>query len=53
MTTAPSRPVKMAVTPVAVIRHVVARVSVLLCVSVMVFLYRVVFSLNHSIYQTP
>ena len=35
---APSRPVKMAVTPVAVIRHVVARVIVLVCVSVIVFL---------------
>ena len=34
MTTAPSRPVKMAVTPVAVIRHVVALDNVLLCVSV-------------------
>lgn len=38
MTTAPSRPVKMAVTPVAVIRHVVALDNVLLCVSVIVFL---------------
>ena len=38
MTTAPSSPVKMEVTPVAVIRHVVALANVLLCVSVMVFL---------------
>ena len=38
ITTAPSSPVKMAVTPVAVIRHVAALASVLLCVSVIVFL---------------
>ena len=38
ITTAPSSPVKMAVTPVAVIRHVVALASVLLCNSVIVFL---------------
>ena len=40
MTIAPSRPVKMAVTPVAVIRQLAARVSVLLCVSVIVFLVK-------------
>ena len=38
MTIAPSRPVKMAVTPVAVIRQLAALASVLLCVSVIVFL---------------
>ena len=35
---APSRPVKMAVTPVAVIRQLAALANVLLCVSVIVFL---------------
>lgn len=52
---APSRPVKMAVTPVAVIRHVVARVIVLVCVSVIVSLVEwfltqtTLFSKHHKI----